>query len=235
MIQIALRKQLGALSLDVDFEFPGHGITVLSGPSGAGKTTLINLIAGLLSPDAGQITVGGTVWFDSNRRINLPVQHRHCGTIFQDGRLFPHLTVRRNLLYAPQCNPARLDEITALLGIEPLLMRKPSTLSGGEKQRVSMGRALLMNPSMLLMDEPLASLDDARKQELIPYIVRLAEIKKLPVLYVTHARDEALRLGAKHLLWLESGRLMPNNHWVGRPAIQPQNAMETEFGTPTQI
>lgn len=176
------------------------GITVLFGPSGAGKTSILDLIAGILTPMRGRIAVDGHVLYDSQARINLPPEQRRVGYIFQNARLFPHLSVRANLLYGHRLTPAdrryaACDHIVEMLGIGHLLSRKPGSLSGGEQQRVAIGRAILASPRLLLMDEPLASLDEARKREILPYIERLRDELNIPILYVTHLAAEVERLG----------------------------------------
>ncbi len=209
MIEIAIQKQLGQFALDVDFAAPDTGITALYGRSGVGKTSIVNALAGLLRPDRGRIVVGDEVLFDSARRIDLPPERRRLGYVFQEGRLFPHYSVRGNLLYGAkrggQGGP-NLDTIVAILGIENLLDRRPASLSGGEKQRVAIGRALLASPRLLLMDEPLASLDAARKGELMPFIERLRDELKLPIFYVTHEMNEIVRL-SDQLVLLQDGKV----------------------------
>jgi molybdate transport system ATP-binding protein len=206
MIDVKLKKRFGAFDVDVEFASDSMGITVLAGPSGSGKTTIINMISGLLVPDEGRIFINGRLLFDSERKINYPVEQRGCGYIFQEGRLFPHMDVRRNLLYGRHSDRSQLNETVRLLGIEHLLDRMPANLSGGEKQRVAIGRALLMNPQILLMDEPLASLDQERREELMTYIDRLPEQFGIPVFYVTHSTREILRLSDK-LIRVENGRV----------------------------
>jgi len=205
--------RLGGFEHRASLDLPLAGLTALFGPSGAGKSTLVNLVAGLLRPDAGRIVVGETVFFDSARGIDRPVHRRELGVVFQDARLFPHLSVRGNLLYGwrrarerTRLPIATLEQVAPLLGLEGLLDRRPHTLSGGERQRVALGRALLAQPSLLVMDEPLASLDAARKGELLPYIERLRDEFDLPMLYVSHSIDEVLRL-ATSLVLLEEGRV----------------------------
>lgn len=211
-LELTARKALAAFELDAALKVPLAGLTVLFGPSGAGKTTLLNLIAGLQRPDAGRIAIGGTVYFDSAQGVDLPVQDRGLGVVFQDARLFPHLTVRQNLEYGQKRARGRalsigLEAVVDLLGIHALLARRPHTLSGGEKQRVAIGRALLAQPRLLLMDEPLASLDAARKAEILPYIERLRDELRVPVVYVTHSIDEVLRL-ATALVLVDGGRVL---------------------------
>ncbi len=174
------------------------GLTALFGPSGAGKTSVLNMVAGLLRPDTGRITVGEEVLFDSAAGIDVPAQDRRAGYVFQDGRLFPHLRVRDNLIYgasrAGGTGLMSLDEVADFLGIAHLLDRWPRTLSGGEAQRVAIGRALLSGPRFLLMDEPLAALDRARREEVLRVIERLRDEVRLPILYVSHDRTEVERL-----------------------------------------
>ena len=187
--------------MDMAFEVPSPGVTVLFGPSGAGKSTIIAAAAGLLRPDECRIEVDGQVLADTATGVWLPPERRRVGLVFQDARLFPHMSVATNLRFgmrrAPP-GPVRFDEVVDLLGIAALLARRPHTLSGGERQRVAIGRALLAQPRLLLMDEPLASLDAARKAEILPYLTRLKTALRLPVLYVTHALDEVARLADSH-------------------------------------
>jgi molybdate transport system ATP-binding protein len=208
-VEIGLKRP--DFTLDVAFDSPG-GVTALFGRSGAGKSTLAGLIAGLVKPDRGRITLDGEVLVDRATGLFVPPHRRRIGSVFQDGRLFPHLSVRRNLLYGAWFAGRRaagrpLDDIVELLGIGPLLARRPATLSGGEKQRVAIGRALLMGPRLLVLDEPLAALDQARKDEILPYLERLRDEMRLPMVYVSHSRDEVVRL-ADQLVVLEAGKLV---------------------------
>ena len=207
---VDISHRLGKFDLKVAFEAP-HGITALFGRSGTGKTTVINAVAGLLHPDAGRIVLSGTTLFDGDKRLSLPASQRRLGYVFQDGRLFPHMSVRENLTYgqrfAPPGEPGPgVEDVAALLGIQSLLDRPPGGLSGGEKQRVAIGRALLSRPRMLLMDEPLAALDAARKAEILPYLERLRDETDLPILYVSHAVAEVARL-ATTVVVLEDGKV----------------------------
>jgi molybdate transport system ATP-binding protein len=182
------------------------------GPSGAGKTTVINAIAGLVTPDRGRISLDGTVLFDRDRDIDLPVHRRGVGYVFQEGRLFPHLTVRQNLLYGRWMrgvphDAAEEERIVSLLDVAPLLQRRPGKLSGGERQRVAIGRALLMRPRLLLLDEPFASLDAARKSEIVPYLERLRDGRGPPMIYVSHQPDE-IRSIATAVLRIEAGTIV---------------------------
>jgi molybdate transport system ATP-binding protein len=199
--EVSVERLLGERTIRAAFDAPG-GLTALFGPSGAGKTSVLNMIAGLLKPDKGRVVVGGEVLFDSEAGIDLPVRHRRAGYVFQDGRLFPHRRVRDNLLYGwtlapPEARWMTLDQATQFLGIGHLLERWPRTLSGGEAQRVAIGRALLSAPRFLLMDEPLSSLDAARREEIMQVIERLRDELKLPILYVTHDRAEVERLASQ--------------------------------------
>jgi molybdate transport system ATP-binding protein len=195
--EVRVKRALGDAEVAVDFAATG-GLTALWGPSGAGKTSVLSMVAGLLKPDAGRIVVGGQVLFDRDAGIDVPVQDRRAGYVFQDGRLFPHLRVRDNLIYgadrAGEGALMGLDDAAAFLGITHLLERWPRSLSGGEAQRVAIGRALLSAPRFLLMDEPLAALDRARREEVLRVIERLRDEVRLPILYVSHDRAEVERL-----------------------------------------
>ena len=195
MLKIDVLLEFGSFRREVQLHEEAQ-IVALTGYSGAGKTSVLNAIAGLVTPTRGHIEVDGHVLFDSAQRIDVPVHQRRVGYIFQDARLFPHLTVRRNLLYGQRDASARfrLDEVIALLGIETLLARRPANLSGGEAQRVAIGRALLSQPDILLLDEPLSALDRARREELIGFIQRVRDESKLPMVYVSHSLDEVRRL-----------------------------------------
>jgi molybdate transport system ATP-binding protein len=210
MLDIRVARRQGSFQVDADFKAKNTGITALFGPSGAGKTSVINMVAGLLRPDTGRIVVQDRVLFDSECGIDLPPEKRCIGYIFQDGRLFPHLTVRGNLTYGMRLTPPKqrciaLDQVVDLLGIKHLLDRRPAKLSGGEKQRVAIGRALLTSPRLLLMDEPLSSIDDGRKEDLLPFIAKLPRAFCIPILYVTHSIDEIERL-ADNLVLMADGK-----------------------------
>tara|TARA_R110002049_G_scaffold23781_6_gene84661 strand:- start:44673 stop:45758 length:1086 start_codon:yes stop_codon:yes gene_type:complete len=211
MLEVSLRHGFDGFDLDLAFE-AGPGITALFGRSGAGKTTVINAVAGLLRPDAGRVVLDGEVLLDTPRGRFVPPHQRRLGYVFQDARLFPHLNVRENLEFGARYAPkgsrgAGFDDVVELLGLSALLARAPGTLSGGEKQRVALGRALLCHPRLLLMDEPLAGLDGPRKQEILPYLERLRDGPLgLPILYVSHAVDEVARL-ADTLVLLHQGKL----------------------------
>ena len=202
MLELAIRRRLGAMELDAEVAAP-NGVTAIFGPSGSGKTSLINAVAGLLRPDAGRIAAGGHVLFDSARRIDLPARARGVGYVFQDARLFPHMSVAKNLAYGGE---VEADRVIDLLGLRPLLDRRPAGLSGGEKQRVALGRALMRGPDVLLMDEPLAALDAPRKAEIIPYLEALRDRRDLPILYVTHDLREVARL-ADRVVVMDRGRV----------------------------
>ncbi len=208
MIEIDINQRLGAFELHAAFAAPGSGATVVFGPSGAGKSCLLAAIAGLRRPDRGRIAIGDDVLFDAARGIDLAAEDRRIGFVFQEARLFPHLGVRANLEYGRRRRrgdgAAGFDDIVALLGIGALLERRPASLSGGEKQRVAIGRALLSNPRLLLLDEPLAALDDPRKAEILPFLERLRDELGVPMLYVTHSMEEVTRI-ADHLVLLEQG------------------------------
>ena len=198
--------------LDVDLNLPGSGVTVLFGHSGSGKTTLLRCIAGLQRAPHGFLEINGTVWQDSEHDVFLPTHKRALGYVFQEANLFPHLTVADNLQFglkriAKSSNPVDFQHILELLGIGHLLKRKPDRLSGGERQRVAIARALALNPEILLMDEPLASLDFKRKQEILPFLGRLHQELRIPVLYVTHSQQEVAQL-ADTLVILADGRAL---------------------------
>lgn len=193
---IDVAKRLGDADIACRIQ-AGDGLTVLFGPSGAGKTSVLNMIAGLIRPDRGHVRVGGAVLFDAEAGIDAPPETRRAGYVFQEARLFPHLRVQANLLYGWREGALAIDETIALLGIAHLLDRWPRTLSGGEARRVAIGRALLSDPAFLLLDEPLSSLDRARREEIMRLIERLRDEVRLPILMVTHDRDEAARLGSR--------------------------------------
>ena len=212
MIRIDIARQLGAFRLATAFEVQARGATVVFGASGAGKSCLLAAIAGLVKPDSGQIEIAGETLFDSARAIDVAAEARRVGFVFQEARLFPHMSVRANLEYGSKRRKehkaaVRFDDVVALLGIAGLMERRPRTLSGGEKQRVAIGRALLSNPRLLLLDEPLASLDDPRKAEILPFLERLRDEIGIPMLYVTHSMDEVARI-ADHLVLLDQGKVV---------------------------
>lgn len=206
-LAIDIRHRLGSFQLDARFETDG-GLTALFGRSGSGKTSIINIIAGLVRPEHGRVAVDDDVLVDTACGKLVPSHRRRIGYVFQEGRLFPHLTVRQNLLYGRWFTPMSerrgdVDRVVELLGIADLLERRPGRLSGGEKQRVAIGRALLADPRLLLMDEPLAALDDARKAEILPYIERLRDQSKVPIVYVSHSIAEVVRLASTVVLLSE--------------------------------
>jgi molybdate transport system ATP-binding protein len=219
VIRAQFRGRLGGFELDIDLEVPASGVTVLFGPSGAGKTTLLRCLAGLTRLP-GRLEVAGEVWQDA--RTFLPPHRRRVGYVFQDAALFEHLSVRGNLLYGRRRGgrgaDAAFDRLVGLLGLEALLERAPARLSGGERQRVAIGRALLSEPRLLLMDEPLASLDAARKAELVPYFETLRREATAPIFHVTHDVTEAARL-ADRMVLLRDGRLVET--------VQPQGPAES--------
>jgi molybdate transport system ATP-binding protein len=210
MLAVDVEKRLGDFSLRARFE-AGGGVTAVFGPSGAGKTTLVNMISGLVAPDRGRIAIDDTVLFDSAKRIDLPPHRRRIGYVFQEGRLFPHLSVKHNLDYGRQMrglppDAAQLARVVGLLDIGDLIDRRPGKLSGGERQRVAIGRALLMRPRLLLLDEPLASLDVARKREILPYLERLRDEVGVPMVYVSHQAAELRRI-ATSVVRLNAGKV----------------------------
>ncbi|MCB1883970.1 MAG: molybdenum ABC transporter ATP-binding protein [Geminicoccaceae bacterium] len=227
MIEVEVEGGFGGFVLDVVFRSPA-GITALFGHSGAGKTTLVAMIGGLLRPRRGRIALNGRVLFDAARGIDLPARRRRIGHVFQEGRLFPHFSAGGNLLYGARLAPvppskARIGEVVALLGVGPLLKRRPNSLSGGEAQRIAIGRALLSQPDALVLDEPLAGLDHARKQEILPYLEGLRTQAGLPILYVSHAIDEVARL-ARDMVLLSGGRVAatgPVETVLGRLDLRP--------------
>ena len=236
MIDVRITRRLAGFSLDAAFT-SDSGITALFGRSGSGKTTLINAIAGLVTPDDGTISVNGMCLFDRARGIDVPVRRRRVGYVFQEGRLFPHLTVRANLRYGFDLAKAdgryiEFGKVVELLGLEALLERRPAKLSGGEKQRVAIGRALLASPRLLLMDEPLAALDHARKQEVLRYIARLHQEISVPIVYVSHAVEEVVQL-AETVVLMAAGRVVASGavgEVMGRADLRAQG-IDFEGGT----
>ena len=212
MIEIEMQKQLGSLAIKARLELENQEILALFGPSGSGKTSIINMIAGLLKPDQGRIMVRERLLFSTDRKIDLAPEKRGLGYIFQDGRLFPHLSVRSNLNYGLNLVPVSdrrlaFDEVVSVLGIEKLLDRRPHNLSGGEKQRVAIGRALLTSPKLLLMDEPLTSVDEERKQDILALIRTIPAKFDIPIIYVSHYPDEIDILSAR-LVRIKNGRTL---------------------------
>ena len=212
MLKATVLKRRDGFTLHAQLEAPTPGVIALFGRSGCGKTTLINLISGLLEPDEGRVELNGAVLTDTRAGISIPVEKRRIGYVFQDARLFPHLSVLANLRYGEKRahSPARVivfDEVIALLGIQSLLARRPHQLSGGERQRVALGRALLSQPTLLLLDEPLAALDAARREEVLPYLEALRDRLSIPMVYVSHQFEEVLRL-ATHVVLMEAGSVV---------------------------
>lgn len=214
MLEVALRHRFGpdGFAIEAAFVAPDSGVTALFGASGCGKSTILAAVAGLLRPQAGRVVLHGTVLLDTQAHVFVPPERRRCGVVFQDARLFPHLSVATNLRYGLRRAPRGadgpgFDQVVDLLGIAPLLARRPGRLSGGERQRVTLGRALLARPRLLLMDEPLAALDAPRRAEVLPFLARLRAAARIPILYVTHALDEVDAL-ADHLVLLDAGRVL---------------------------
>jgi molybdate transport system ATP-binding protein len=226
-LRVSLRRESAApvepFELTADLVLPSRGVTVLFGPSGCGKTSALRVIAGLEAGARGRVALDGEVWQDDTARVFMPPHRRPIGMVFQEPRLFPHLSVRANIEYGLRRLPAaerRIwpNDVAALLGIEPLMARRPASLSGGEAQRVAMARALCTSPKLLLMDEPLAALDEARKDEVLPYLERLKRELGMPIVYVTHSPRERARL-ADHLVLLDAGRVLQSG------AIEALSAM----------
>jgi molybdate transport system ATP-binding protein len=224
MLEVRVEARLGDFRLDAAFQGAGEGVTVLFGPSGAGKSSVLAALAGALRPEAGRIALGGQVLYDSAAGIDVPMERRRVGWVFQDARLFPHLTVEGNLRFglkrAPP-GPIGFDEVVRILGVGHLLRRRPRDLSGGERQRVGLGRALLSQPRLLLMDEPLAALDHARRAEILPFLEQVKVRFGAPILYVTHSLAEAVRLGDR-LVVMRDGRVTaegPLAEVVSRPDL----------------
>lgn len=210
LIEFAVKLPRSAFTLDVAFT-ASDALLALFGPSGAGKTTVLHLISGLERGGQGRIVVGGEVFYDSKARVFLPPHRRRVGLVYQDAQLFPHMSVAQNLRFgrrfAPKTiDPIPFDTVVETLGLQALLDRRTPSLSGGEKQRVALARALLGAPRLLLMDEPLSSLDDARKAEIIGLIERVRDVFRVPIVYVSHARAEVARLATK-VVMLEAGRV----------------------------
>jgi molybdate transport system ATP-binding protein len=224
MLRVDVSKQLGEFTLEAKFTSEGR-VTGLFGASGAGKTSLINMIAGLLRPDRGIIAIDDETLDDTSARSHVAVHRRRIGYVFQDARLFPHLDVRKNLDYGRRMNRLAADDglwrrVTELLDIAHLLDRRPGKLSGGERQRVALGRALLSQPRLLLLDEPLGSLDEERKEEILPYLVRLRDEASVPMVYVSHDPSEMRKL-ATQIAMIQRGRITAFGGTEVLPAVQP--------------
>jgi molybdate transport system ATP-binding protein len=225
MLRVSVLKRRADFTLQAAFAAPTPGVTALFGRSGSGKTTLVDIICGLLPPDEGEVRLGETLLTDTKQAVSVPVERRHIGYVFQDPRLFPHLSVAGNLRYgarrAGAAPPVILfDEVVSLLGLAALLQRRPQGLSGGEQQRVALGRALLCQPQLLLLDEPLGSLDVARRQEVLPYLEALRDRLSIPMVYVSHEFEEVLRL-ATHLVLLDAGRVVAEGS-VTQMSLRPE-------------
>jgi molybdate transport system ATP-binding protein len=231
MLRVAVKKRRGSFSLDARFELPTPGVAALFGRSGCGKSTLVNVIAGLLDADAGRVALDDIVLLDTERRLYVPPEHRRIGYVFQEARLFPHLTVAANLRYGEKRAPAHryvnMDTVAGLLDLGSLMDRRSHQLSGGERQRVAIGRALLSQPSLLLLDEPLASLDAARREEVLPYLETLRDQLAVPMVYVSHNFDEVLRL-ATYVVLMDGGKTIAQGG-VGEMSLN--NDLRSIIGT----
>ncbi|MGH8318715.1 MAG: molybdenum ABC transporter ATP-binding protein [Steroidobacteraceae bacterium] len=246
MLRVSVIKRRQGFKLRAHLEAPTPGVVALFGRSGCGKTTLVNIISGLLAPDEGRVELDGLLLTDTRERIRVPVERRRIGYVFQDARLFPHLGVLANLRYGERRAPRaarsiRLDEVLALLGLEPLLKRRTHQLSGGERQRVALGRALLSQPRLLLLDEPLAALDAARREEVLPYLETLRDKLSIPMVFVSHQLDEVLRL-ATHVALMEAGEIIASGSLSDislrpefRAVVGPEVVGAVIDGTVTQV
>jgi molybdate transport system ATP-binding protein len=223
MLEVSAQTLHGLFRLNAAFALPTPGVVALFGRSGCGKSTLVNIIAGLITPDSGRVVLDDDTLFDSQRRVNVAPEQRRVGYVFQDARLFPHLRVEPNLRYAQRrargTPYVSLDAVVALLDLGPLLSRRTHQLSGGERQRVAIGRALLSQPTLLLLDEPLAALDSARRQEVLPYLETLRDQLAIPMVYVTHSFDEVLRM-ATYIVLMEAGAVVAQGA-VGAMSLDP--------------
>ena len=210
MIEIQVKLNRTSFELDVLLQL-NHRVTAIFGPSGAGKSTLLGVVAGFIKPDSGRVVIHNECLFDDKKKINMPIHNRRLGLVFQDGRLFPHLTVEKNLSYAlnfiPECEQQfNIREISRLLEIEALFKRLPYQLSGGEKQRVALGRALLSSPRLLMLDEPLASLDGRLKNQILPFLKLVANEINIPMIYISHSHEEIMQI-TQHVINLDYGRV----------------------------
>ena len=246
MLEVDVLTRRGEFLLQAEFAAPTPGVIALFGRSGSGKTTLVNVISGLLAAQTARIRLAGETLSDTRAGVHVPPERRRIGYVFQEARLFPHLTVAANLRYGAKRAPAALsvigfEEVDALLGLAPFMQRRPHQLSGGERQRVAIGRALLSQPRLLLLDEPFASLDAPRREELLPYLVALRDRLSIPMVYVSHHFEEVLRL-ATHLVLLEAGRVLahgPVNEMSLNPRLQavvgPDHVGAVLDGTVTRL
>ncbi|MDI1362156.1 molybdenum ABC transporter ATP-binding protein [Methylotenera sp.] len=210
MIEVQVRLKRKHFELDASLQL-SQRVTAIYGPSGAGKSTLLSIIAGITQPDSGRIVIDGECLFDSQARINKPIHQRKIGLVFQEGRLFPHLTVEHNLSYALNFTPVKnqqfqLKQIVALLELEALLKQRPHQLSGGEKQRVALGRALLSSPRLLMLDEPLASLDDRLKNQILPFLKLVSTEINIPMIYISHSKKEIMQI-TDNLVDIQHGKV----------------------------
>ncbi len=226
MIKIEAKLQRKHFNFDVSLQIDKH-VTAIFGPSGSGKSTLLSLIAGITQPNSGRIFIDGECVFDSKSGINKPIHQRRVGLVFQDGRLFPHMSVEQNLNYAFKLNSQQKQliqpaVIMQLLALESLKKQQPHQLSGGEKQRVALGRALLSSPKLLMLDEPLASLDEKLKQQILPYLKLVADNINIPMLYVSHSMDEILQL-TNDIIYIENGAV------VSKPAVSKSAILNAEI------
>ena len=219
MIEIQAKLKRKHFELDASLHLTQR-VTAIYGPSGSGKSTLLSIIAGITEPDSGRIMINDECLFDSQARINKPIHQRKIGLVFQDGRLFPHLTVAHNLSYAlnftpPQQQQFQLPQIITLLEIGHLLTQRPHQLSGGEKQRVALGRALLSSPRLLMLDEPLASLDDRLKSQILPFLKLVADEVKIPMIYISHSKEEIMQI-TDNIVAIQSGKIVNQHDWCPR-------------------
>jgi len=210
MIEVQAQLKRPNFELDAALQLD-HRVTAIFGPSGSGKSTLLGVIAGTIKPDSGRVVVNGECLFDSQKHINKPIHERRIGLVFQDGRLFPHLNVQQNLTYALNFIPRdqqqfNFERIVQLLEIEPLLQQRPHQISGGEKQRVALGRALLSSPRLLMLDEPLASLDDRLKNQILPFLKLIADEINIPMIYISHSKKEIMQI-TDNLIHILNGKV----------------------------
>lgn len=237
MIQASVRGKTGDFELDVSLSAPSRGVTAIFGRSGCGKTTLLRWIAGLFAAERGLFSIDGEIWEDSEKGIFRPAHQRAVGYVFQDGGLFPHLSIQENIRYGLKRVPresrrADLDHLIDLLGVRKLLSRSPFQLSGGERQRVAIARSLIISPRILLLDEPLSALDEQSKLEILPYLERVKSEAEIPILYVSHSRDEVMRL-ADHVIRIDAGKVESS----GRPldVLPPSTDLNAETMEPISM